>query len=159
MKRLRKFLLLPAADWYLSLSAALLLGTIALGLHLLPFRTVRRLLVRQSRRVPALPEADPTSLARVVRATTVASRYLLGAGSCLPQALAAQILLVRRGHPACLRIGIAKDLNGRLQAHAWVESQGMVVIGGGALSRYTPLPAFIGEPRGDCYGLREEHRG
>ena len=48
--------------------------------------------------------------------------------------------------PACLRIGVVKGAGGQFQAHAWVESDGVVVIGGSEPEpeRYTPLPALDG---------------
>ena len=82
---------------------------------------------------------------QVVWAVTVASQYV-PAATCLTQALAAQVLLSRLGHPASLRIGVSRDEAGEFQAHAWVECQGRVVIGGvQALSRFTPLPPLDGE--------------
>jgi hypothetical protein len=68
-----------------------------------------------------------------------ASRRTPGLKTCLAQALAAQVLLTRRGYPALLRIGVAKGERQQLQAHAWVESEGKIVIGGSELERYTPL--------------------
>lgn len=55
------------------------------------------------------------------------------------------IRLGRKGYPACLRIGVSRGEGGRLQAHAWVESQGKIVVGSGARSHYTPLAALEGE--------------
>jgi hypothetical protein len=82
---------------------------------------------------------DQACMRQVVWAVTVASRYV-PAATCLTQALATQILLSRRGHPTSLRIGVGRSEAGEFQAHAWVECQGRVVIGGiKALSRYTPL--------------------
>ena len=58
------------------------------------------------------------------------------------QALAAQVLLARQGYPACLCIGVARDENARLRAHAWVASQSSMVIGGGDVSSYTLLSVW-----------------
>ena len=153
MKRLFKFFRLPATDRSLLVKAAFIVGAVRLGLWGLPFRTLRRLLARVAQQPAGLhqacPErsrrADRSSLDRIAWAVTVASRYV-PAASCLTQALATQVLLGRRGHPACLRIGVEKGEEGQLQAHAWVESDGMVVIGGlePELERYTPLPALDG---------------
>jgi hypothetical protein len=66
-------------------------------------------------------------------------RRLLGDKPCLTQALVAQRFLRQRGYDTTLRIGVAKD--GReLLAHAWLEREGRVIIGGGASPvRYKPL--------------------
>jgi hypothetical protein len=47
------------------------------------------------------------------------------------------------GYASELRIGVAKGEQGELEAHAWVEYQGKVIIGGlSTLSRYVPLPSL-----------------
>lgn len=84
------------------------------------------------------PTANPERIAWAVQA---ASRYVPDA-ACLVQALAAQVLLARNGYQSDLRIGVALE-QGVLQAHAWVESQGKVLIGGGpVLDHLTPLATF-----------------
>lgn len=62
--------------------------------------------------------------------------------TCLPQAIATQVLLARRGYPAFIHLGVAKGMEERIEAHAWVECQGRVVIGGDERERLTPLLAF-----------------
>ena len=145
MKRLLKFMHLPAAERWLLVKAALLLSAIRLGLGLLPFQTLRRLLAKVAEASTGLQETDRSSADRIVWAVEAAGRRLPGAGTCLTQALAAQALLARRGHPALLRIGVLKGEEGRLEAHAWLESKGRIVIGGSELERFTPLVALEGE--------------
>lgn len=141
MKRLLKFLHLTKRDRKLLISAALVICAIKLGLLLLPFQTLHRLLARMTRATSRLQEADRAGLGKVVWAVTVASRYMPGSAKCLAQALATQVLLAKRGHSAHLRIGVAKSESGQLEAHAWVESQGKIIIGSlPDLARYTPLP-------------------
>jgi hypothetical protein len=144
MERLRKFLLLMATERSLLIRAVLLLGAIRVGLSLLTFRTLRRLLARVAPARGGFRDPHHCSPEQVARAVTAASHYVPRA-TCLTQALATQVLLTRRGYPVSLRIGVAKEEGGRLEAHAWVENQGKVVIGGAALERYTPLSAFGGE--------------
>jgi hypothetical protein len=141
MRSLRKFFRLPRGERWLLLKAALLLGAIRIGLRLLPFQTLKQRLDSASKS----RAAGEFSSDRIVWALATASRYVLGDKPCLTQALAAQMLLKRQGYPASLRIGVARKGKGELQAHAWVESEDRVVIGGGELSDYTPLPALDGE--------------
>jgi hypothetical protein len=139
MNRLRKFLRLSSADRRLLISAALLLGMIKLGLWLLSFQNLRRLLGRLSRRPTGMWNADHSFSDRITWAVMRAGRYVPGARTCLPQALAVQVLLARRDCPAHLCIGVAKGEAGQMEAHAWVESHGRIVIGGSGLERYIPL--------------------
>src|SRR5436309_14497231 len=155
-----KFLNLSAVDRRLLVTAVLLLGAIRLGLWLLPFQTMMRLLPKMTRHAThasvlgasvAIDAIDATDARRgmhpdrVVWAVVVASRYV-PMSTCLTQALTTQVLLARRGFPAHLHIGVAKEgAEARFEAHAWVESEGKVVIGGSDLGRYTQLLALEGE--------------
>ena len=143
MERMLKFLRLPSTDRRLLVESWVLLGAIRLGLRLLPFQTLRSLLARMSGPPPAMPEADQASMERVAWAVSVASWHIPGVSTCLVQALAAQVLLGRRGHAASLRIGVERTTESGFQAHAWVESQGKSVVGGEEpLLRYTPLSSL-----------------
>ena len=107
---------------------------------LLPFQTWRYLLLSRAETTPELKAADQASFNGVVWAVTVASRYIPGV-KCLARALATKVLLAHQGYICELRLGVAKNEKGQLEAHAWVESQGRIVIGGlRDLPRYTPLP-------------------
>ncbi len=142
MKKLHKFLRLPSADRRLLVKSILLLGAVRLGLRLLPFQTSRRLLARMVPPTSELQKVDQVPIDQVIWAVTVASRYV-PAATCLARAMAMQVLLSHRGHPASLRIGVARSEAGEFQAHAWVECQRRVVIGDTeALSRFTLLPSL-----------------
>jgi hypothetical protein len=122
----RDFRLLTAA------TAATL--AIRIALWMLPFRVVRAAAARLI--VPRCDISDPRpAVERIVWSVNVASRFIPRA-SCLTQSLAAQILLARHGYPAELRLGVARE-GARFDAHAWVESDGRVVIGNANLWRYT----------------------
>lgn len=146
MRRLRKFLALPSSERRLLLQAALFLGGIRLGLAFLSFGTARRLLARAARR-PAGRGNGAISSDRIAWAVTVAGRYVPGARTCLIQALAAHVLLERGGLPARLHLGVTKGEDGRLESHAWVESQERIVIGGTTPGCYASLVAYEGEGR------------
>lgn len=144
MNRLRKFLLLPAAERWFLVKVALLLETIKLAMWLLPFRVLRRL-ADAAGKVPAgLQPAEGFSVERIARNVEMLSWHTPGEKTCLNQALAMQVLLSRRGYPALLHIGAFKNENGEFLAHAWVECEGKVVIGGHELERYTPLATLKG---------------
>ena len=150
MEPLRKSSLLsPSADWWLLIKAALLLETIKLSMLLLPFRTSMRLLTRVAGWPIGPWHVGYHSADRVARAVEMAARRTPGAKSCLAQALAAQVMLGRRGYPALLHIGVAKGKQSRFQAHAWLESKGKVVIGGAAQEPFALLAILqAGELKG-----------
>jgi hypothetical protein len=142
LARIRRFLRLRAADQWLLLRIVFLSAAIRLALRLLPFRTVQRVVRKTTVRSRQIREPDALYRDRIIWAVDAAGRHVLGDKSCLTQALTGQFLFTRGGYPSHFRIGVAKAADGKLEAHAWLESQGRVVIGGPAaeLSRYTPLP-------------------
>jgi hypothetical protein len=141
MERLGRFSRLPTTEQWLLIKATLLVEAIKLGMRLLPFRTLRRLLARAADTPLGVRRAERnTSAERVAWAVGVASRHAPGIKTCLAQALAAQVLLARRGHPALLHIGVARGDRGQFEAHAWVESEGRIVIGGSGRERFASLP-------------------
>lgn len=142
MTPLGRFLRLPPADRRLLVAAAPLQAAIRLGLTVLPYRQLRGLVDRLARVGPRRRLlAPPASRERIAWAVTRACRFVPGA-TCLTQALAAKVLLERNGHPARVRVGISRTEGARLLAHAWVESEGCIVLGGVDLNRYTPLSAL-----------------
>ena len=139
MRRLHSFLHLTPSDRRLLISTALLLGAVQLGLWLLPFRTLQRGLIQLAWAHAASHSTNQPSVDRLVWAVAVASRYVPNA-TCLPQSLAAQVLLSWHGYLTQLRIGFARDEEGRLKAHSWLEKEGEVIVGGEDYLHYTPLP-------------------
>jgi Transglutaminase-like superfamily len=139
MELLRKISRLPASDRSLLAEAVLWLAATRLGLWLLPLQQVRRLLARAALSAMRTRRSRP-SVERIVWAVSAAQRVVPRA-TCLPQALAAEALLLRSGYAAGLRIGVVRTAPGRLVGHAWVEQDGRVVLGDMRdLSRYAPLP-------------------
>jgi hypothetical protein len=59
--------------------------------------------------------------------------------TCLTQAIAAHWLLRQGGFPAVLYLGVLRGPGAVFRAHAWVESDGRVLIGGGAGKDFTRL--------------------
>ena len=145
MGNLRKVLFLRPSERHLLLKSALLLYATRLGLWLLPLPTLRRLLAKLRPTKPIPPERHSANIEKITWAVMLASRYV-PAATCLTQALAGQILLAQHGEPSLLRIGVAKNEAGKLEAHAWVESRGRIVIGATPeLFRYTRLPSMEGD--------------
>lgn len=143
MRRIRRLAGLPAAERRLLLTAALVHAALRLALVLLPFVTVQRLCGCVA---TARPRGLQAPAARIVWAVETSARHA-GRGSCLTQALAAHVLLTRHGHPARLRIGVALDTRQKLSAHAWVESEGVVLVGAPPEGRYRPLLDLEMAPR------------
>ncbi|MDJ0797076.1 MAG: lasso peptide biosynthesis B2 protein [Calothrix sp. MO_167.B12] len=145
MKRLHKFWSLGSQVRRLLLNAFVLLALVRLGLWLLPFATLQQIITKIRQANPKQEQVQQISIEQIIWAVNVSSYYMPGGVKCLARALTTQVLMSRHGYLPELRIGVAKVEGGQLEAHAWVESQGRVVIGNLTdLSRFTPLPSLEG---------------
>jgi hypothetical protein len=140
LKRLAQLKALSTNEWHVLLSSLVLLPSIALALRLRGYIWTRAFLLRRipqtsnSSPKPALPTAQ--SVARMV---SVAANYGPYRANCLKRSLATWWLLQRRGIAAELNIGVAKDA-GELNAHAWVEYMGSVLVeADDSIGRYSRL--------------------
>ena len=147
MNPVHKFLRLSSRHQHLLLKTYFLLLGVRLGLWLLPFNTLRKLLTflgQSSTKTIDSPEnVQWRSLRQAIWAVEASSKRMPGGVKCLARALTTKVLLDRRGCPSELKIGVTKNDTGQLEAHAWVEAQGQVVIGQlSNLQEYIPLPSL-----------------
>jgi Transglutaminase-like superfamily len=144
MTRLHKYLRLSPAERSLLLRAVTLLVIFRLALWLLPYPVLRRLMQSNLLAHRSHGSLNTFPIERLTWAVRVASRFV-PAATCLTQSLALRTLLTRAGHPASVRIGVAKDALEGFQAHAWVESQGQALLNPpAALARYAHLISWEG---------------
>jgi hypothetical protein len=103
-------------------------------LRLVPYatvtRTIARLPVSRSPRAALTPAECALAIRRAATVWPIAR--------CLPQAIAGYCLLRRAGLTPTVNLGVAVE-DRRLDAHAWLECDGVAVTGGGAAPRYVPL--------------------
>ena len=137
----KRLMALPAAERVLLLSAVLLVAIVRIALSLLPSHAclalVRRLSDSPTRR---WKEGRP-SAERVTWAVEAASRRIPRA-NCLTQAVSAQLLLRRYGYASSLCLGVTRGARGEFLAHAWLERNGHISIGGAQSAAFTRLTAL-----------------
>jgi hypothetical protein len=131
---------LSIAELLVLVKVAVVVVGVRAALWIQPYDRVRRHLMRER----SLSKVDVPA-ARIVQFVSGVSRRLPGA-NCLTSALAAETLLRWHGFDASLRIGVSKNSSQNLVAHAWVESGGMVVIGGEEVAGLTPLRPAGAQP-------------
>lgn len=134
MKRLRRLARISLLDWQLFCMSAWLLVRFEIALRLSPNRVLRSSSSTRShggRGTPAQIGWAVRSSARVVPGAT-----------CLVQALAATSLLSRAGRNPRLQLGVANPEDAGFSAHAWVECDGLVIIGAEHRADYRPLPTI-----------------
>jgi Transglutaminase-like superfamily len=144
MRRMRNFLRLSAGDRQLLFNAVFLLAMVRIGLNLLPFSALLKLLKRLNQASDKSNNTQQVSVSQITWAVNAVSRYIPGV-KCLARALTTEVLMNRYGYSPELRIGVAKTEAGKLEAHAWIEYQGKVAIGNlPDLPRFIPLPSLEG---------------
>jgi len=129
MSQLRKFFRLSFSEQVLLVRATIVLALIRLGLWLLPFRVLKEFLSKVDGPARVASRKSDLSAEHAVWAVRVATRYVPHA-TCLTQALTGQLLLGFEGIPASVHIGIAREKGRAFEAHAWLDSEGKVLIGG-----------------------------
>lgn len=106
--------------------AAFLVPLVRAGLWLLPFGRLRALVSRPPK--TTVGGNAPQIVADVVWSVVAVSRRVPRA-SCLTQALVAERMLADAGIAVELRVGVARDVEGAFEAHAWLEHEGRIVLG------------------------------
>ena len=131
----RRWRQLGTADRLLLCEASGLLALAGLGLRILSFSVIHRLLMGFGQRwavfeVKGSLAAGSTALARHVSWAVMATARRLPRTTCLAQALVADTMLRRRGCPTRMYFGVKGGPRDRaIEAHAWVDCDGFVVTG------------------------------
>jgi Transglutaminase-like superfamily len=116
-------------------TAVVLVVLVRLGLSILPFTRVRRIVDGlKCLRWRWLAARSPEQVVWTVKAV---ARFVPGA-TCLTQALVTETLCGLRGDVAKTCFAVSRNAN-RLQAHAWVQSGGKVILGAADAGKFTPL--------------------
>ncbi|MFH1115528.1 MAG: lasso peptide biosynthesis B2 protein [Pseudomonadota bacterium] len=142
MNTLKKFAELAVTDRLLLVVTAFLLVFLAAALRLTSLQTLLNASRRASETYPRWVSEKRWSSGRIVWAVSAVVRRIPALGNCLSVALTAKLLLSATGHSTSLRIGVAKDDSGKLEAHAWLEDNGTILIGSVNHDRFVPLPVF-----------------
>jgi hypothetical protein len=128
MNRLSKFFKSPLAEKVLLVEAFLLVAAVGLVLRLVPFRFLKKSLSKRlSAKIEEAP-ADWLQINKIVRSVKLSSRFVPFA-TCLAQSLAALLLIKLKGQHSVLKIGVTKDEKQHFKAHAWLETNGRIIIG------------------------------
>jgi hypothetical protein len=112
----------------------MMVAAFRIGLLILPYRKLARWIPAVSHRTPAKSEI------RIIMWSVRVASTLVPYASCLTQSLAAQYLCARAGHPTSIRIGVARNDNGSVRAHAWlIDDSGILTDRPGDIAQFTTL--------------------
>jgi hypothetical protein len=138
MSKFARFFRLPLADKVLVLQALCWISAVHVALRIFRFGPVWRWV---SARSPLAAAADSAPVERTIWAVETAGNYLLPEKPCLTKALVGQMFLNRMGYETTLRIGVKREADQPLQAHAWLEHDQQIVIGNlRDIASFEPFP-------------------
>jgi hypothetical protein len=87
-------------------------------------------------------EADPAQAARIGWAVQAAAARTPWQSACLVQALAGSVLLRSRGIAFALNLGVAKDVESGITAHAWLNCGEITPTGSSGAERFHTISSF-----------------
>ncbi|BCM94309.1 hypothetical protein IAD21_06214 [Abditibacteriota bacterium] len=136
MNRLRRYRQLSPQRRRALRQATWLVGLARLMLWSSSLKIARKFLPMAARCIK--PQGASPELEVEIWAVNVAGHFV-PCSTCLVKAVALHTLLERYGEPAQLHIGVAKGAGDQLLAHAWVQQEDRVLVGGEESNRYTLL--------------------
>jgi hypothetical protein len=143
---LQRVLELSWSDRMLLAEAMAGLGIARLAIVVLPFRRIAPYLGHQQCESPVMDAlAPPASIRRIAQAVGRVSRHTPWSNTCLVQAIAAKMMLQRRGVPSTLYLGVMKPEATRFAAHAWLRSGSVILTGALGRERFTVISTFAEE--------------
>ncbi len=146
--RARRWMVMLRSEQKLFVVAAVLVALVRVTLWLLPSRISLRFVRRIAEPHTGRQYLPRPSAAQISGAIETVSRCMPQA-TCLTQAVAAQLLLRRHGYQSRLCLGAMRSAQGAFAAHAWIEHDGRIVVGGAGSAAFTILRASTTGPRGE----------
>lgn len=126
----------------LLIEGALRLTWYKVALYVLPFRWIAPRLGRPADPSAPSPTVEQLDAAkRVTWAIKIAARNLPWHSRCLVRAVAAKVMLQRRGLPSTLYLGMRREADLEVSSHAWLRVGELSLIGGPSAD-YTVLATF-----------------
>ncbi len=160
---LTRFLSKPTHEQRILIEALLLVALTRFLIVFMPFKVLGRLIGRPQKVTQGLAFSGDRMICRasvfsydesasqpgltaqartIAKAVLAVSRRVPWQATCLVQASAGKIMLNRRGLPGSVYLGVNKTKNGKMEPHAWLTSDSVVILGGGELEKYSVVSAF-----------------
>lgn len=129
MHKILKYFRLPWSDRILLLSTFVLLGFVRLLLLIIPFRYLSAFLGKHIEKSVNTENTKISFISRLSWSIELMSRYTPWESKCLVRAIAGKLFLRQRRLENTLYLGVAKNQDESLIAHAWLRSGDDLVTG------------------------------
>lgn len=143
MKKLMKFFRLKFGRKLMLLESAFFLAVSRIAVLTVKFdRIAPRLGEHGKESTEEIAQPYLPVINEVKWAVNAMSAHTFWESKCLVQAIAAKKMLKRRKIKSTLYLGVAKDSDGKMIAHAWVKSGGIILTGARGFRRFTVVSFF-----------------
>lgn len=142
-KKLKCFFKKSSKEKLMFIQAFILCGVFRGLILLVPFNKLKQYMGTYNKESSPEMNISQYSIAKKIAwAVNRASYITPWESKCLVQALTAQRMLKRRHIISTLYLGIAKEGNSNLVAHAWLRCGVMIVTGGQEMSNFREIAKF-----------------
>lgn len=149
LKKIAKLFKLTWKDKLLLLEALLLTGVIRFAILFVPFNKLAKLAGKAKEESSGVISVKEERIAKKISWTVfVVSNRTPWESKCLVRALTAQIMLSTFKIGSTLYLGVARDEQKKLIAHAWLRSGQNIVTGAQEMEGFTEVARFANNGRG-----------
>lgn len=142
-KRINTFLKMDTRDKLILIEAFILSGIVRAIIFFIPFNRIKKYIGTYNSESPEETESSCYEMIKKVAwAVALVSNYTPWESKCLVQALTAQKMLKKRHIYSTLYLGVAREGENKLNAHAWLRSGRVLVTGGYGWSRFKVVAKF-----------------
>lgn len=142
-KKIKSFIRMSWRDKLLFFEAFILMGVARGAILFIKFNKLNKYMGKHNTESPMEVDLEVYNTAiRIRRAVLKASEYTPWESKCLVQALTVQRMLKRRKISTTIYLGVNKDTDNKMQAHAWSRVGAMIVTGGEVKDSFTQVAKF-----------------
>jgi hypothetical protein len=143
LSRLKRILKLSWREWRLLSEAFVLLGGVRFAVLVVPFRYISARLGTDREETPyELTPQQREALSCVAWAVQTAAANAPWRDCCLTQAIVAKVMLRRRTLRSMLYLGVKREKDGKLRAHAWLTAGGRLVVGTEGMPEFSVVAKY-----------------
>ena len=148
-KKIAKLFKLTWREKLLLVEALLLTGIIRFAILFIPFNKLARLAGKHKEESSAIIRDEDKAITRKISwVVFVVSNKTPWESKCLVRALTAQIMLSARKVSSTLYLGVARDEEKKLIAHAWLRSGENIITGAYEMAEFTEVARFANDKGG-----------
>lgn len=142
LKKLKIYIHLPRVEKELFFKAVRLALYYRLLTSLLPFKFYASRIGVRGKELASTSDYEMDILKNTFRAVRRSAHYLPFKEKCFIDALVAKKLLEKQGYASTLYLGIKKEYNKKMLAHAWLKCNDIIVIGKRGHSEFIVVEKF-----------------